>query len=371
MQQNLSPPVPAASGADALSIAIVAPLVAPLSDAHPYGNQHFLCDLARALVARGHDVRIYAQAGSHVPGVPLVDIEVPACVQRRFVLLRPAGAAERSAMAEAFDALFARLRRARHHVVSQHAFDAPAIRACRDLPALTTLHLPPLSAEVVGAVQAATNVCTVSAACARLWREATGRHVAALPNGVPRFDVRECPVRDVALIAGRISPEKGVATAIRVARRAGLAPLVVGEVYDSAYFEREVAPLLGGEQVHRPLSRPALAQVMASAAVLLMPVEWDEPFGLVAVEAQRAGCPVAGYRRGALPEVVRDGIGGILVDPGDEAGLCAATIRATRLDRRRIRAYAARRHDMNACARRYERLLRDIARQKAIARQAA
>ena len=347
---------------DRLSIAVVAPLVAPLSAAHPYGNQHFLADLAQALHAMGHDVVVYAAAGSHVDGVEVQAIEIPLAAQRRFVLLRDNESHESSAMAEAFECLFTRLRARGHDAISQHAFDREAILGCDGIPALHTLHLPPMSPPVVATVRATDSaLCSVSRSCAKQWREAVGRHVHALPNGVPRFEAPAASVSDIALIAGRISREKGVTTAIRAARRAWLRPRVVGEVYDRDYFDEEVAPLLDGEVVMPPLSRLALAREMARAGAVLMPVEWDEPFGLVAAEALRVGCPVIGYRRGALPEIVRDG-DGILVDPGDENALVDALCRVHRLDRTEIRRRAAHRFDMFVCARRYEAALHGLAR---------
>jgi glycosyltransferase involved in cell wall biosynthesis len=342
-----------------LSVAVVAPLVAPLSDAHPYGNQHLLCDLARGLDERGHDVVIYAAAGSRVPGVAVETVDVDPRVQRRFVLLRENACDETDAMQRVFDALFARLQRGRHDVVSQHAFDREAIAGCAGLPVLHTLHLPPMRADIVATVgDCSEPLATVSHHCAAAWSKALGRDVLALPNGVPDFAPPcEAPVEDVALSAGRISREKGTATAVRAARVAGLRPLVVGEVYDRDYFDGEVAASLGESRVVAPMPRSSLARLMARAAVVLMPVEWDEPFGLVAAEAQLAGCPVVGYRCGALPEVVEDGVGGFLVEPGDEAALVAAIGRARTLDRRAIRRRALHAFSMSACVERHEAAL--------------
>jgi glycosyltransferase involved in cell wall biosynthesis len=346
-----------------LSIAIVAPLVAPLSDAHPYGNQHFVCDLARGLRARGHEVVVYAAAGSQVPGVTVETFAVAPGAQRRFVLLRASGTAEADAMQRAFDGLFARLVRRGHDVVSQHAFDREAFAGCRGMRALHTLHLPPMRSDMVTAVRDCDNMlASVSHICAALWRSAVARPVLALPNGVPDFAPPVATAIDaVAIVAGRISREKGIAAAVRVARAAGLRPLIAGEIYDRDYFRDEVEPLLAGEPIVSTMPRRALAAAMARAAVTLMPIEWDEPFGLVAAEAQCAGCPVLGYRRGALPEVVPDGVGGFLVDPGDEVALVAAVERARSLDRARIRNSARRRFSMSACVRRHETALAQVA----------
>jgi len=80
--------------------------------------------------------------------------------------------------------------------------------------------------------------------------------------------------------------------------------------------------------------------VMAESAVTLMPVKWEEPFGLVAAEAQVAGCPVAAYARGALPEVVGEGAGGFLARPDEVEDLARAIRRCLELDRASVRAQA-------------------------------
>lgn len=101
--------------------------------------------------------------------------------------------------------------------------------------------------------------------------------------------------------------------------------------------------------------------MMAGTAVTVCAVRWDEPFGLVAAEAQMAGCPVAGYRRGALPEVVEGGVGGILVDPDDIDALSGAIRDCLTLDRQLVRASARRRLGLEAALDRYEVALAEAA----------
>jgi glycosyltransferase involved in cell wall biosynthesis len=100
---------------------------------------------------------------------------------------------------------------------------------------------------------------------------------------------------------------------------------------------------------------------MATAAVTIMPISWSEPFGLVAAEAQMAGCPVVAYRRGALPEVVDDGVSGVLIRPEDEAGLVPAISAALALDRSAVRASARRRLGLEAMLDRYETAMASVA----------
>ncbi|HYY55386.1 MAG TPA: glycosyltransferase [Candidatus Dormibacteraeota bacterium] len=349
---------------DRLDVAVVAPLVAPLRAATPYGNHVLVVDLARELAARGHQVTLYCAAESEpIDGVERVEIAVSRAARRAFVLLDP-DRPPIPAMHDAFARLFARVRRGGHDVVSQHAFDAEAIELAEGLPVLHTLHLPPFVARVVQAArETSAPLAVVSFAMQRAWLGA-GVATTVVPNGVPDRPALRASVRRVALVAGRISPEKGTATAIRLARRAGLAPLVVGEPYHRAYFESSVRPQLRGGELRAPVSRSFLGELMARSAVTLCPIGWDEPFGLVAAEAQVAGCPVVAYRRGAMDEVVEDGVSGILVPPDDEEIFLAGIRRALGLRRAHVRASARRRLLLGPAIDAYEARLGELARSR-------
>ena len=335
-----------------MRIAVVASLVTPLREAQVGGAQAFLTDLARALAVRGHRVTVFCAEGSSLTGLRLVTVPAPAGVDAALVMPGGPPPAPLPALGAAFERLFAAVRADGCDAVSQHAFDAEAFDFATGLPVLHTLHLPPLVPAVVSAARSAGARCvTVSEAMRRAWSGAGLPGVRVLPNGVPPFALPDVPVRPRALIAGRVSPEKGTAAAVRAAHRAGLEPLLAGVVYDRAYWEREVRVPV------EPVDRPALWRLMAGSAVTLMPIEWDEPFGMVAAEAQMAGCPVAGYRRGALPEVVPEGVGGVLVEPGDLEALVAAVPAAQALDRGLVRGSALRRLDIGRSAAAYEAAL--------------
>jgi glycosyltransferase involved in cell wall biosynthesis len=340
-----------------MRIALVPSLVSPLRRAEANGPHAVIVDLARGLAARGHGITLYGAAGSDVEGFEVREIPVEPAAHGAQVGATPSRGATQ-ALNRAFARLFDDLRCDPPDAISQHAFDAAAIELAEGLPVLHTLHLPPLVPEVVIAARATrSSLATVSHAARASWRAAGVNDVAVLRNGVPDSEPLGGAIVPVALIAGRISPEKGTAGAIRVARRAGLAVLVVGDIYDAEYFASDVEPLLRPGEWIGPVPRRELSELMARCAVLLMPVRWEEPFGLVAAEAQMAGCPVVAYRRGALPEVVPDRIGGWLVEPDDEEGLVTAVHRARGLDRAAIRSRAVRdlgvRHMVDA----YERVL--------------
>ena len=293
-----------------------------------------------------------------MPGVHL--IEIPVAPGADQALMMPGSNAEPAAspvIRRAFELLFRELRRSGADVVSQHAFDAEAIEMSEGLPVLHTLHMPPISKRVLGEVLKSGAVfATVSESCRRAWATAGAGQVGVLRNGVPVFMVEEVPIREDALLAGRLSPEKGFEDGIAAALAIGLRPVVVGVPYDRSYELN-----LGAAVALPPQPRSRLWQLMAGASVTLLPVHWDEPFGMVGAEAQMAGCPVAGYSRGGLVEIVEPGVSGFLCQPGDVKGLAEAALAATKLDRAAVRASAVNRLGLDASLDAYEAALAAVA----------
>jgi UDP-glucose:tetrahydrobiopterin glucosyltransferase len=341
----------------------VAPFAAPIDESRTElgGAQIIIQDVARGLAALGHTVMLAAAAGSHVDGVEMIDLGIDSSQMRRADLGRTEGARADDAEQRA---AFARVRAwvdanaAEIDVIHAHAYDAPAFVSLTGAPrpVVHTLHLPPLDAEVVSAARAATDATcvTVSSANAEAWRRAGVPVRAVVPNGV---DVSQIPFSrdrgDHLLYVGRISPEKGVATAIEIAERTRRGILLVGTVYDEAYFAKRVAPrvravpdtapprrVLGAIYIG-PRTREEVYVLMGHAAATVLPVEWDEPFGLVAVESLATGTPVVAYRRGGLADVV-DYTSGELVPPGDIDGFVGAVGRAVGKDPLECRRRAER-----------------------------
>jgi len=162
----------------------------------------------------------------------------------------------------------------------------------------------------------------------------------AVYNGVPteRFDVRETVPDDAPLVfLGRIAPVKGTHRAVRVAQKTGRRLVIAGNVPDDpdgqAYFEDEVEPHVDGDQIRYvgPVDDEEKNELLGRAAAFLMPIDWEEPFGIVMAEALACGTPVIGTRRGSVPEVVTEGETGFVCDSVDE--MAAAVERIPTLDR--------------------------------------
>jgi glycosyltransferase involved in cell wall biosynthesis len=142
------------------------------------------------------------------------------------------------------------------------------------------------------------------------------------------------------VILGRIHPDKGTAEAITIANRAGRRLKIAGPIQDRTYFEERVAPLVDDDQICYlgSVGPERRSDLLASAAALLHPIAFAEPFGLSVVEAMAAGTPVIAYQRGSMPEIIDNGVTGFLVS--DTASAVAALDAAIALDRGNIRRVA-------------------------------
>ena len=355
-----------------MRLALIASLVSPIREPQCGGAQALLADLAAGLAMRGHDVDVYAASRSAIDGVHVVDVGVDAAALRGF--LYRAGAsppADSARFVAAYERLFEAVGEHSYDVVHNHAFDGPAIRCAAALaaPVVHTLHLPP-EASVVDALREASQarrppvIAAVSAAHAESWRQFVEVD-AILRSGVvtERIPWSVAPGAG-AVFAGRFSPEKGAVDAIAIAKLAGMHLDLYGDAYDGGYAERAVyaAGDQAGVRVHPAMPRAALWRVIAGAAAVLCPAGWDEPFGLVAAEAQACGTPVVAFARGGLKEIVLDGVTGFLIAPGDIGAAAAALDRVTDLDRGECRRHAAAHLDFEAVLDGHERLYRGMLR---------
>ena len=158
---------------------------------------------------------------------------------------------------------------------------------------------------------------------------------------------------------GRIERIKGTHNAIQIARAAGRPLVIAGNVADQEYFRAEVAPHIDDRFVRYvgEVDDAAKNRLLGGAAALLMPIEWDEPFGIVMAEAFACGTPVIGFPRGSVPEVVRDGLNGFLA--GNVVEAAQAVARLDRVDRGAVRRDCEQRFSCDAIVAAYEDIYRE------------
>jgi glycosyltransferase involved in cell wall biosynthesis len=297
-----------------------------------YGGIERIVDmLARGLEARGHQVTLFAHRDSVSAGRL---VSWPGRASRRPTdTARNAAALAQEVLTGGFDLV---------HSFSRIAYLTPILPLT--IPKLMTYQRD-ISPRTVGLGYALSRG-TLSFSAISRWMIRPVEHIghwSMIPNGVPLagFDFRSTVTDDAPLVfLGRIEEIKGPHLAIDIARRAGAPLLIAGNVPTEhhAWFEAHVAPHIDDRQVRYvgPVDDAQKNELLGSARALLMPVLWEEPFGIVMAEAMACGAPVVGFDRGAVPEVVEDGVTGFVRQ--DVEGLTEAVQRLDEIDRAACRA---------------------------------
>ena len=193
-------------------------------------------------------------------------------------------------------------------------------------------------------------------------REMPLPRLTVIHHGVDPADFQAVPVpSECVCFIGRLAEVKGPATAIDIARAAGLPIRVAGAVHppDRGYADLELTHRLAQPHVTflGPVDLQAKSALLQRARALVAPITWDEPFGLIAIEAMLSGCPVVGFPRGSLPELVEKGVTGYLAkNEGEMVELIRPGGPVDGFDRVRCRARAIERFSSARMVADYERL---------------
>ncbi|HEV7719043.1 MAG TPA: glycosyltransferase family 4 protein [Arsenicitalea sp.] len=189
--------------------------------------------------------------------------------------------------------------------------------------------------------------------------------VGNVHHGLPKNLLPFNPKGDGGYLAflGRISPEKGPDLAIRIAVETGQTLKIAAKIADEdrAYWESDIEPLVRAHsniEFIGEVSEKQKADVLGNARAVLFPISWREPFGLVMIEAMACGTPVIAFRRGAVAEVMEDGVTGYVVDTVEQA--VEAVGKLDRLDRAAIRKTFERRFTAERMAADYVKVYREL-----------
>lgn len=166
---------------------------------------------------------------------------------------------------------------------------------------------------------------------------------------------------DYLLIAGRVTPEKGVKEAVQIAQQTKRRLLIAGSLTPQNYwyFDEHIKPYLDDKILFLGmLDREQLVKYFQKAAAVLAPIQWDEPFGLSMAEANSCGTPVVAFRRGAVPEVIEDGKSGYVVD--NSAEMIMAIEKLNKIHPKDCAARARKHFSEEIMVNNYERVLQEI-----------
>jgi glycosyltransferase involved in cell wall biosynthesis len=190
-------------------------------------------------------------------------------------------------------------------------------------------------------------------------------HVATVYNSIDVSSHHFFPVADepaYMAFLGRISPEKGTHLAIEIAKATGIPLKMAGKVdpFDVEYFEEQIKPQIDGELIQflGEADHFMKNDLMGRAFVTLFPITWREPFGLVTIESMAAGTPVIAMNLGSVPEVVADGVSGYICN--NVAECIEAVAKVPTLSRAACREYVANRFGVEQMANGYEAVYQQI-----------
>ncbi|MEU0511496.1 glycosyltransferase family 4 protein [Amycolatopsis sp. NPDC006125] len=332
----------------------VAMVVPPYFDVPPkaYGGvEAVVADLADALVDRGHHVTLIGagRPGTKARFVPVWDRTVPELLGEPYPEVMHAIAARRAvqrlAATEGVD------------VVHDHSLAGPLNAPAYGVPTVVTVH-GPVGEDMARYYTELGDDVHLVAISDRQRELAPGLNwIGTVHNALRLADWPfESEKDDYTLFLGRFHPDKAPHLALEVAHRAGLRLVLAGkcaEPIEKEYFEREVRPrLTDNDHVFGVADATAKRELLAKARCLIFPIQWEEPFGMVMIEAMACGTPVVALRSGAVPEVVVDGVTGLVRD--DPADLVQALHDVRHLDPAKCRAHVAEHFDVGGLGAGYE-----------------
>ena len=326
-------------------------------------------DLAMAicegLAERGHHVTYYGPKGSKPPvHLKTLDLEPLARNNAEFQQLVQSTDMQMHYIPGLWDYyyvrdMFERARKGEFDLLHFHHVESalPFVSLYPEVPVVYTVHDPifPWYQQVFDMYHS-DNQHYVSISNSQRLPAPSLPYVATIYNGIHVKDYDfSAEMGDYLLFAGRIVPEKGVLEAIKVAERTKQKLLIIGPVFETgrAYFNKSIKPRLNKNIRYLGyMEREKLAEYMRHAKAFLMPIKWEEPFGMTMIESLATGTPVIAMRRGSVPEVLIDGVTGYIVN--DLSGMVRAVGKIDKISREVCRDYIVKNFSISNMVHGYE-----------------
>ncbi|MBE7211962.1 MAG: glycosyltransferase family 4 protein [Gluconacetobacter diazotrophicus] len=340
--------------------------IAPLHEAVPPklygGTERVVSFLTEELVNLGHDVTLFASGDS------VTSAELHPCWPRALRL----DPAIRDPIAPHMLMMEQVARRLdQFDVLHFHMDYWPFTHFSREtVPFVTTMHGRLDLGELQPVFDAFSDIPVVSISDAQRRPLPQAHFVRTVHHGLPANlltpqGAADGSDRSYLAFLGRICPEKGVDKAIRISRAVGIPLRIAAKVdkVDVDYFDQVIRPMLGdGVELIGEINDSQKPAFLSGARGLLMPIDWPEPFGLVMIESMACGTPVIAFNRGSVPEIVEDGLTGLVVE--DETSAIGAISRLNGFSPARIRQRFEERFTARRMAEDYLSVYRELAHAK-------
>jgi UDP-glucose:tetrahydrobiopterin glucosyltransferase len=341
-----------------MKIAVLAHLHFPIREPYDGGMEAHTAELVHELQRQGHRVTLYARAGSD-PSLNVISI-----------LNKDDKAGQNVQLKAAYKWAINHIKAHHYDVVINNTLDSLPLEIIgkTNISMLTIFHSPSMweVLELPHATLTAPNLCyaAVSKGTAADWRKEGNLPVNVVYNGIDAKHwqpVTSQEKENYIAWAGRITPEKGTDLAIKTAVRLGMPIKIAGGMYDPHYFNTAVKPLLSSGVVEyvNKISGTELSNFYAKAKVALVTPLWNEPFGLVAIEALLCGTPVAAINNGAMKEIITDKVGALAKEATVD-GLVAAVKEALTKDSQTCRQYVENTFTLEKMVSHYLDILEDV-----------
>lgn len=318
--------------------------------------------ISEELVKRGHDVTLFA-SGNSKTSARLVNVTQKDSLRDRNIGVNNHIPYEHLLISKAYQmAAKGQFDIIHSHFDIRTAFYAPLVST----PTISTLHSPLDSYNTQKILKFYTNTqYYVSISDSQRKPLPNLNYIATIYHGLNNLEKMKFSTKpgDYLLFVGRFREEKGVSEAIQVARKTNNKLILLGEAHSDQleYWNKKIKPFIKGKITKRGfLSRKLVFQYMRNAKALLFPIQWEEPFGLVMIEAMACGTPVIAFNRGSVSEIIDEGKTGFIVKPWTKQGkpnvegLIAALKNIDEIDRMECRRHVQKKFTVESMVDGYE-----------------
>jgi glycosyltransferase involved in cell wall biosynthesis len=334
-----------------------------------YAPADLALQINNGLVERGHTVDFYAPVGSHTEQSRLVDLGLEPLANNydefQKLLVNP-GFASDNVLATwdnyLAQEMFRKAEAGEYDLLHFHHPETalPFVRSYPNVPVVYTMHDPIDELQQKMLTMHATDSQHI-VSISNKQREAAPHltYEATVYNGIDTklFDIADSARDDYLLFLGSVVPRKGTKEAVEIARKLGQRLVIAGPTYPDSqdYFDTFVGPYVDGKMITYlgHVTHEQTAELFQKAAAFLMPIQWEEPFGLTMVEALACGTPVIAMNRGSVSELIDDGVTGFICSSVDE--MATAVSRLDSIDPLKCREMAVNRFSTNAMVDSYEK----------------